>query len=702
MKSSVGINWQYGLMVNMSELAFAAFMEPELQRQVLRARMAEPGLVLNPAGCGNAGLAWRLEQVMAGGDLLIRVDKGVPWAGNPVIAGVMSDGQAFAIEVDLALANYVQLSDITVPDDAQWRTLTVTRAVTKYEPGVATFTASSTTVTGTGTQFTRLSGRTMDGSTVLTPGDKIYVTSGGNAGEVYEVDNIVSDTELEITAVAIADQDAAIVVAGSWYLNGAPTDPQAHNNPSYTIELQSGVVMPSPSEYLIIADVMLATGSSPKIQIIDRRTANMFRLKPDARAMMRCATLAVSMSVASCNSTTITEPTYYQEMVAETRRAFNDPGGAYEVFWTSMAPCSNGIDVLAISTALGDYVLARKYTANTTVWSGSVQPDSSGDVKAAHLQLLPAESGNTHTLVFQIYGAATIYQRRSPDDGATWSGLVAIMNDADIVDAPTPVILTRAGRMWIFYSYNDGSTYYGIRAVYSDTYGNTWNTNGGLGHEVITRAYDGAAFIAAQDVTETDDGRMALLCADQQDVGMVPDPPVMTVLLTESTLSALWDDGGEVAGAPVGGPDTVRLYDKIGVPVYALNQTFQSSAIQALPGQSFGIISYIYDPSGGAAEDLKTWASVVSMGNARVDPFLSDRRTLEVLDHTELNWIADAFHALAPAPNAVSARIMPGGEMMVLARRSWTHAVYDSIKVRVCDSPRVLTFQPACFGDLNP
>jgi len=89
-------------------------------------------------------------------------------------------------------------------------------------------------------------------------------------------------------------------------------------------------------------------------------------------------------------------------------------------------------------------------------------------------------------------------------------------------------------------------------------------------------------------------------------------------------------------------------------------------------------------------------------GNARVDPFLSDRRTLEVLDHTELNWIADAFQALAPAPNAVSARIMPGGEMMVLARRSWQHAVYDSIKVRVCDSPRVLTFQPTCFGDLNP
>ena len=697
MKTSIGINWQYGLMVNMSELAFAAFMEPELQRQVLRARMAEPGLVLNPAGCGNMGLAWRVEQVTAGGDLLIRVDRGVPWAGEPVLAGVMSDGQAFAIEVDSALASYLQLTDITVPDDGVWRTLTVTRATTKYEPGIATFTASSATVTGVGTYFTRLTGRTMDGATVLTPGDKIYVTSGANAGEVYEIDNVVSDTEIELTAVAIADQDAAIVVAGTYYLNDVPTDPQAHVNPSYTIELQSGVVMPSPSEYLILADVMLSSGTNPKIQIIDRRSANMFRLKPDARAMMRTATLAVSMSVASCNSTTVTEPTYYQQMVAETRFAFGNPGGSYEVSWVSIAPASNGVDVLAVSSAYGDYLLARTYAANTTTWSGSVQPDSSGDINAAHLQLLPPQSGNTHTLVYLVNTGTTIYQRRTPDDGATWSSQSAIINDADIIDAPTPVILTRSGRMWVFYAFNDGSTFYGIRAVYSDTYGDSWNTNSGQGYEVITRDYDGTAFLAPQDVTETDDGRIAVLCADGDGFGET----VMSILLTESTLSCLWDDGGEVAGAPVGGPDTVRLYDKIGTPVYSLNQTYQSSAIQALPGQSFGIISYILDPSGGAEENLKTWASVVSMGNARVDPDLSDRRTLEVLDHTELNWIANAFHATT-APNTLAARILPGGEMMVITRRTWNNPLLNSLKVRVCDSPRVLTFQPACFGDLNP
>lgn len=699
MKTSIGINWQYGLMVNMSELAFAAFMEPELQRQVLRARMAEPGLVLNPAGCGNMGLAWRVEQVTAGGDLLIRVDRGVPWAGNPVIAGVMSDGEAFAIEIDLDLANYLQLTDITVPDDGVWRTLTVKRVTTKYEPGIATFTASSATVTGVGTYFTRLTGRTMDGATVLTPGDKIYVTSGANAGEVYEIDNVVSDTEIELTAVAIADQDAAIVVAGTYYLNDVPTNPQAHVNPSYTIELQSDVVMPSPSEYLILADVMLDTGSSPKIQIIDRRSANMFRLKPDARAMMRTATLAVSMAVASCNDTVITDPTYYQQMVAETRRAFSDPGGGYDVFWTTIAPASNGVDVLAVSSAFGDYLRVSKYTANTTSWSGGiaggVQPDSSGDVKASHLQLLPPQSGNTHTLVYQINGATTIYQRRTPDDGATWSSQSAIINDPDIVDAPTPVILTRSGRMWVFYPFNDGSTFYGIRAVYSDTYGNTWDTNGGQGYEVITRDYDGTDFIAPQDATETDDGQIAVLCADRG--GLVS--PVMTVLLTESTLSPLWDDGGDVASAPVGGPDTVRLYDKIGTAVYRFDSTYQNSAIQALPGQSFGIISYILDPNGGAEENLKTWASVVSAGNARVDPTLADRRTLEVLDHTELNWISDAYVFVGVA---ISARIMPGGEMMVITRRSWQHQVYDSIKVRVCETVRPLTFQPACFGDLNP
>ena len=344
MKISTGINWQYGLMVNMSELAFAAFMEPELQRQVLRARMAEPGLVLNPAGCGNMGLAWRVEQVVAGGDLLIRFDRGVPWAGAPVISGVMSDGEAFAIELDPS-DSYLQLSDITVPDDGVWRTLLVARASTMYEPGIATFTASSTTVTGVGTRFSRLSGRTMDGSTVLTPGDKIRVDSGANAGEIYEIDNVVSDTEIELTAVAIANQDAAIIVAGTWYLNDVPANPKAHNNPSYAFELADGVAMPSPSDYLVVADVMLDTGSNPKIQIIDRRMANMFRLKPDARAMMRSATLAVSMAVASCNDTVITDPTYYQQMVAETRRAFSDPGGGYGGFGTPIAPAAKGAEV---------------------------------------------------------------------------------------------------------------------------------------------------------------------------------------------------------------------------------------------------------------------------------------------------------------------------------------------------------------------
>ena len=423
----------------------------------------------------------------------------------------------------------------------------------------------------------------------------------------------------------------------------------------------------------------------------------MFRLKPDARALMRSACLAIAMSVESCNGTSLSEPTYYQQMVAETRRAFSHNG--YEVNWTTMAPASNGVDVVAVSSSYGAYLRVSKYSANTMTWSasggGGVQPDSSGDVKAAHIQLLPPQSGNTHTLVYQINGATTIYQRRTPDDGATWSSQTSVINDPALMDGPTPVILTRSGRMWVFYPFNDGSTYYGIRAVYSDTYGDSWDTNGGSGYDVITRAYNGDAFIAPQDATETDDGRIALLCADQ--TASLMTTPFMVVLLTESTLSATWDPGGDIASAPVSGPDTVRIYGTDGTPVYNTNaETYQPSSIQALPGDSFVIVAALYgDP------DLKTIGAIASMGNARVDADISSRRTLEILDETELNWIADSLH-VSLTPNSPSARLMPGGTLMVLMRRTWNYTEYDSLKVKICDSPRVLTFQPACWADLNP
>lgn len=691
----IGIYAEPKLLIGQSELSYLAFLPQEFQRVALRARMIEAGLCVQPVGCGNAGLAWRVEQLVANDPLIVRFDRGMPNGATPALFACMSNGDICAVEPQGNDA-YLSLDDITVPDDGVWRTLTIRYAATHYEPGQVTFTGASKTVTGTNTKFTRLAGKTGDGVRV---GDKIYVKTGANAGVYWEIDEVVSDIELTLVNPATGTQTADFLVSGSYYLEDIPTDPTAHNNPSWLFELQDAVVMPDPANYLILADVMLDTGSAPKVQVIDRRIANMFRMKPDARALMRAALLVTSMAPAACNTHPFTDPIYYQEMYAETRPCLSDDGDA--VLWTSLAPASTGVGSVLVATYAG-YVRVQTYNAGQNYWTAwnasagsQVRPDTSGQIKAAHVALVPPEIGHTHVMVYQKHGATTLWRRTSPDDGATWSSESSILNYPDIVDGPTPVILTRSGRMWVFFAFNDGATFYGIKAVFSDDYGLSWDTNGGAAYDVISRAYDGVAFIAPEDATETDDGRIAVLCADREDSGSTD--VTMCVLLTTSTLDVTWDPGEDIGGVAPFGPDTVRVYDRSGIPPYVLVQTAQQSAIVALPGDSFGIFHYLYDASG----DARTIGTVASSGNARQDPTLTDRRTMEILQSTELTWFDNSGH-LTTVPNAISARQMSGGTVQLVSRREIAHNRYDSLNIRVCDSPRVLTFQPACWADLNP
>lgn len=691
----IGIYAEPKLLIGQSELSYLAFLPQEFQRVALRARMIEAGLCVQPVGCGNAGLAWRVEQLVANDPLIVRFDRGMPNGATPALFACMSNGDICAVEPQGNDA-YLSLDDITVPDDGVWRTLTIRYAATHYEPGQVTFTGASKTVTGTNTKFTRLAGKTGDGVRV---GDKIYVKTGANAGVYWEIDEVVSDIELTLVNPATGTQTADFLVSGTYYLDDIPTNPTAHNNPSWLFELQDAVVMPDPANYLILADVMLDTGSAPKVQVIDRRIANMFRMKPDARALMRAALLVTSMAPAACNSAPPGNPIYHQEMYAETRPCLSDDGDA--VRWTTLAPTSTGIGSVLVATYLA-YVRVQVYDATNNYWTDwdaipadQNRPDTSGQIKSAHIALVPPQIGHTHVMVYQKHGVARIYSRVSPDDGATWSIESNVIAYPDIVDAPTPMILTRSGRMWVFFAFNDGATFYGIKAVFSDDYGLSWDTNGGAAYDVITRAYDGAAFIAPEDATETDDGRIAVLCADREDGGSFD--VAMCVLLTTSTLDVTWDPGEDVGGAAPFGPDTVRVYNRAGTPAYAGTDEFQRSAIVALPGDSFGIFHYFYEISG----DSRTIGTIASSGNSRQDPVLPDRRTMEILQSTELAWFGDGSVAVT-VPNAISARQMPGGTVQLVSRRKISANQYESLNIRVCDSPRVLTFQPACWADLNP
>jgi hypothetical protein len=67
---------------------------------------------------------------------------------------------------------------LQVPTDSTWRTLVVRRAATRYAPGKITFTNTSATIAGVGTDLTRFAASTTNGMTL---GSRIRVDTADNA-----------------------------------------------------------------------------------------------------------------------------------------------------------------------------------------------------------------------------------------------------------------------------------------------------------------------------------------------------------------------------------------------------------------------------------------------------------------------------------------------------------------------------------------
>lgn len=709
MKIEPGIALRPNLLMGVSELSFLVWTPAQAARDLLMAQMVEPGLVLQPRGCGNMGLRWRVEHWTGGDPLILRFDK-LTNGGSRVLAGVLADGHVIVVTPDTG-STVRELSEITVPDDGAWRTLVMKRTSSVDEPGTISFTSGSKTVIGVGTAFTRLAGRT---SEEVVPGDKILIASGGNAG-TWEIDEVVSDTEITLIDNASATQTTTFRVAGSFYQDDIPGgSAYAHRYTIANFELKSSVVDADPDTHLVLADVMLDTGVTDKIQIIDRRQANMFRLLTTAAHV---AHLAVLMAAASCNSGTFTDDDYYQAMVADTRPVIEDGGDAVDdaVLWTSLAPTSDGVGALVISTH-NDYVRATRYDPVSNTWpdwdaaSGDqVRPDTSGNVGAAHVVLVPKASGRTHVLVYSLHASLGIFMRTSDDDGDSWTSQSLVVGDSDMyvgaspTNAPTPVVLTKSGRMWIVYAFDDGVDY-GLRAVYSLDYGATWVTDSGIGFEVLSRPVDGAAnWLIPQDITEYE-GRLAILCADRPDGDPGVTTVVMTVVFTMSTIDPTWDPGDDIAGATPGGPETVRVTDSGGTaPYHDVGGVLgllprQASSIMPVPG-GLAIFHNHYSSDGSTGAG-KTWVTVVSPGD-RADATLTDRRTLEILQHTEVNWYY-ASGSRSNSPNQLSARMMPDGRVMAIVRRHSSSARMDSLRLGVTLSPTGQIYAPSSFDDLNP
>lgn len=692
MQDEIGVHYRANMLMGVSELTYAAFVPAEQRRLWIRGRLAEPGLILDPQGTGNMGRAWLVEHLDAADPLIMRFAQALPNVTAAVNVGVTANGDVVAYELE-PTDTYRELTEITVPDDGVWRTLVVKYEETAFEPGTITFTAGDKTVTGVGTKFTRLASKTGDG---LQRGDRIYVASGGNAGVYWMVDSVTSDTELELTANAAANQSGATFrVSGSYQNDVYPATPTAHRNPKTTLELKTGVVLPDPDAYLIIADVMLDSGTSNKIQVLDRRYANIARFLPTGPP--RSFSIGRVLSVQAANSSIFTNDYSHQTVTAASQPLLNS---ADLVYWWAIAPASNGLDMVAVATRNGD-LRAVVYDAISGTWPAwdttpGVRPDTSGIPNTATLEALPAVRGNTHILVYFRIDTGEIHRRFSTDDGATWGTQGTIIAAADYGDENLPalVLLTRAGRLYVFWSWSDGASDGGVRCCYSDDYGDSWETNGGAGYEVFSQT--GSLHIPRlKCACETHDGRIAILCNNRVSVS---DNGSYSVIFTRSTTNYAWDPGDNIAGSPPTYPPTIRVTDVAGEEGGSV--TYGQASLVALPNGDLAIFHTIYD--GASAGNARGYVTVVGSQSYTVDSIYTDALTLPIKLHAPINWSASGSTGLS-RPQQIYARMMPNGLISATLWRSYPTAHrYDHHLFQVIDAPLTLAPHPSTYADLDP
>lgn len=418
------------------------------------------------------------------------------------VMGIDRAGRPLEIPPGTELLNSSDTA-VTVPDDGTWYTLTASYRVRAREPGTLSLTAGSTTITGVGTQFTRYRDST---ATAGVP-TKIRIASSdtvsGNEG-TYTIDEIVSDTELTVTAAPVATETSVDYrIEGHFYLTSVPADPDCHNNPVVAWALATRTTT-RPTTSLIAYDVRRSGGTCT---FIDRRHANMFR-QLDGRNRL------VSLVPASVKYTNLDTTPGPGNSNAAALQVVNHivitTGAGADAQMTAMAwaPCAVGshLSGLAADQPVG-MMLATLWDNGTNrsarIWhhtphvlapgasplagnfddpdnGSAVNPVSAvSGVQDVALLAVPASTGNTH-LLFYVDSAGLLQLKKSTDNGATWGSATAIW-DPTSTDTLSKVsaCLTRMGRIVVAAAYSTGNR---IRYIYSNDYASSWDTNTSAGY----------------------------------------------------------------------------------------------------------------------------------------------------------------------------------------------------------------------------
>lgn len=463
---SPGLKPKFELLIGIDELQWAQAEVCYRERFLRRAIQQTSGLFLPPAPGGGPDTQWEVSYNL-GTDIVSVSVAGTLWenSGPQVALAVDSDGKLWRMETE---------ATVTVPNDSTWYTVVATRAEVQTETGSITITSGSATVTGTGTDFTRFSGKTSSG---FGRGTRIWIAAGdstGGNGGIYEVDTITSATSLTLTTVPPGTTETITrwKVAGS-FLSTIPADPSIHDFERVVISRVARTTIPAAGAF-ILADVKRDNTGSPKVKIIDRRQSNELWAAPEARGCWLAPEIVFDTSSPWTAATMRRDPMYSSSTSGKT---------------VSIAGLRENGEELIAAVVDGTSIELAVRENDGAGWSAG-GPVATG-TSAAIVQV-PNVSGFTHVVVF--VDGNSLYYTASTNSGGTWASPVLILdpttNDAADEVRTCTAILLQNNRLLVVLSYYDDSGASGagqerMVAVYSDDYSATWSTNSNVGYNVL-------------------------------------------------------------------------------------------------------------------------------------------------------------------------------------------------------------------------